>query len=1292
VPPFPLAERVLEVISDQGENCSPRYRFGSGCIVAGRTVLTAAHVVKGAVSVMVRGPDKVIRQATTDSSFIGHIDEASPDLALIEITDSAINVPPMGLAAVARDSEAGEPVERCHVIGYPAFMERRTSDAGRFRETADALGQVPVLSGLAGGLLSVQVTSSPEPLPPAKVGLGDSPWSGMSGGPVICDGLLLGVVTEHAHRAGSSAITATPLTALEADPAHPGWGSGVPNPDAWWTRLGVANAARLKRLPVPRGDGRPAYWATVQEIRHRTDMVTGRQHELAAIEAFAAGNEGYRWLVGDAWAGKTSLLAEAVLALPTDTAIICYFLSRREADADSSGFLTTIIPQLASLLGQDPPAADLQHFRALWRRVAERIGAEGRHLLLVVDGLDEDLRPPGLPSVAALLPATTEPNTHVLVSSRPHPELPTDVPAGHPLRDVQAVPVKPFARAQQLEILARQEIDDLLRRDDDGLAADVLGLLTAAAGPLAVRDLATLTTVAPRSAALIRRIRGLLSISAGRSLQPVDLGDRYQFAHESLLAHAQADADLSDLEFRRRIHQWAGEWQAAGWHTPVGEEDGTPKYLLENYPSTLTHDRQRLARLTSDVGWVEAAITSVGVERVLADLRRAFAANPADTAVAATLAATTGQVYNLQALQPLDQPGYILRQLWMQSAELGEDELATNIRSRLDSMPTPCLVPQWTTRRASRALFGEVGQRKGWVRSVAVSRDGKVVCGGADGRVQICDPADPGADWLELGRHVGVVWSVVSLNEGKVASGGDDRRLLIWNPAEPGAGPIELGHTEGTVRAMAVLSDGRLVSGGADKRLLIWNPAEPGAGPIELGHTEDTVRAMAVLSDGRLVSGGADGRLLVWDPTDPSAGPAQLGQLEDTGRLTGVVRAVAVLSDGRLATGGNDGRVLLWDRANLSAGPVELGRHVGAVDAVAALSKQHLVSGGADGRVLLWNPADPGAEPIELGQHDSMVRGVAALGDEKVISGGDRRVLVWDMADSGTDLINGDRHVGVALRAVAVLGNGCVITGADRSVLVWNRGNSQSSTELGHQRVSVQAVAVLGDTQVVTAGKDGRVLLWNLTDAGSGPVELGRCHGMVWAVAVLGDAQVVTGGKDGRVLLWNLTDAGSGPVELGRHNGMVRAVAVLGDAQVVSGGTDGRVLVWDPTNPGGAPVELGRYHSAIQAVAVSSDGLVVTGTNQSVLVWDPRNPGAAPTEIGRHNGAVRSLVTLRDGYVVTGAGDQKVLVWSSASPKRKVSQLSCSVTSLAAAPADKNASNVIIAHGGSGFSFWSFRK
>lgn len=242
--------------------------------------------------------------------------------------------------------------------------------------------------------------------------------------------------------------------------------------------------------------------------------------------------------------------------------------------------------------------------------------------------------------------------------------------------------------------------------------------------------------------------------------------------------------------------------------------------------------------MVGDVGWVEAAIASAGVNSVLADLRRAAAANPAVTRVAAVLAAVNGQAYNLRAPQPVGQPGYILRQLWMQAAELAEDDLAEQIVSRLQSLPGHCLVPRWTTRRAGRALSGELGRHDGPVSAVAVLADGRVVTGGGDGRVLIWDPAAPGSGAAELGRNEYAVSAVAVLANGRVvAGGGHDSRMLIWDPAAPGTGPAELGghgylpyqspfhHFEMKV---AVLSDGRVVSGGHDGRVLIWDPAAPG--------------------------------------------------------------------------------------------------------------------------------------------------------------------------------------------------------------------------------------------------------------------------------------------------------------------------------------------------------------------------------------------------------------------------------------------------------------------------------
>ena len=564
-----------------------------------------------------RDTDKVPHDTTLDSGFIGNVSGHEPDLALVEIKDASINAPAMGLAAVDRDSPTAGLVERCQVIGYPAFMEQRTADGGQLRETVDAFGSVPVASRLVGGLLSVQVDQRPRPLPPQGTMLGESEWSGMSGAPVIADGFLLGVVSEQAPREGASSITATPLTALEADQAHPLWGPGVANPDAWWARLGVPGAHTLRRLPPRRAE--PAYRATVREIHRRTPRLLGRERDLGEFAAFAISAGGYRWLTGGPWTGKTALVAEAITtALPPTVDVIAYFLSRREANADSNRFLAAVVPQLAYLLDEDAPVPELDQFRALWDRATDRAAATGRRLLLVVDGLDEDLHPGGLPSVASLLPAHAGPYAHVLVTSRLKP----DVPVGHPLWAAAPVPLDPFPGAQHLAALAMQEIEHLLHGEDRDLAAEVLGVLTAAAGALALEDLATLTAdLEPVTPAWTRQVDRIVTNRAARSLQPV--GDRYQFAHSSLLEQAQTAESLRTLrhpDYRRRIHRWAEHWRAARWPTLAGEEDITPRYLLDEYPATLADQPQRLAELLNDGRWLAAVEQNVGVDRLVADL------------------------------------------------------------------------------------------------------------------------------------------------------------------------------------------------------------------------------------------------------------------------------------------------------------------------------------------------------------------------------------------------------------------------------------------------------------------------------------------------------------------------------------------------------------------------------------------------------------------------------------------------------------------------------------------------
>jgi hypothetical protein len=282
-----LADRVIEVVSDLGPGASPRYRYGSGCVVSGRTVLTAAHAVADADTVWVRGRDKRRRTARVDPAFIGDVEHV--DLALIELEEDT-GFPPLPAAALHRAGAVPEIIDRCHAVGYPNFKER-TTKGGQVRDTVGVGGHIALLSNLVSELLTLHVTASPRPLPQSGPLAAATEWSGMSGAPVWAGEYLIGVVTEHAPREGPSSLTVTPLTHIER----------LGNAELWWPRVGVENTAELVGMPAPDEDRRrPAYTATLREIHARTPLLLNREHELAEVAAFAISDQGYRWLVGGA--------------------------------------------------------------------------------------------------------------------------------------------------------------------------------------------------------------------------------------------------------------------------------------------------------------------------------------------------------------------------------------------------------------------------------------------------------------------------------------------------------------------------------------------------------------------------------------------------------------------------------------------------------------------------------------------------------------------------------------------------------------------------------------------------------------------------------------------------------------------------------------------------------------------------------------------------------------------------------------------------------------------------------
>ena len=205
--------------------------------------------------------------------------------------------------------------------------------------------------------------------------------------------------------------------------------------------LGLPSAAG--RLPdvipaEPRQLLRSAYLEQVRNIA--PDVLIGRDTELAEWAEFCAGPETYAWWQAGQLAGKTALASWFVTHPPAGVDIVSFFIT---GHGDSNAFLDAMIEQLNainSVGGQTAPAAVLRVgvWLSLLAGAATQAEERARRLIVVVDGLDEDEAPAsaprGQPSIASLFPRRPPRGARFIITSRPDPGLPDDVPSGHPLR------------------------------------------------------------------------------------------------------------------------------------------------------------------------------------------------------------------------------------------------------------------------------------------------------------------------------------------------------------------------------------------------------------------------------------------------------------------------------------------------------------------------------------------------------------------------------------------------------------------------------------------------------------------------------------------------------------------------------------------------------------------------------------------------------------------------------------------------------------------------------------------
>jgi WD40 repeat protein len=415
-----------------------------------------------------------------------------------------------------------------------------------------------------------------------------------------------------------------------------------------------------------------------------------------------------------------------------------------------------------------------------------------------------------------------------------------------------------------------------------------------------------------------------------------------------------------------------------------------------------------------------------------------------------------------------------------------------------------------------------------WVRTVAFSPDGRLVCtGGEDHAAQLwkTDFGDPFGHPLPHQDSVQAI--AFSPDSRTLLTGSDDRTARVWDveTGRPIGQPLE---HQGPVRAVGFAPDGRsLLTASHDGTARLWRPAPAEPYRRTLAH-DGQVMAVAWAPDGETAATGLDNsKAWLWRMDSGK-------RVEPAFKNEDDVWAVTFDPAGRrLLTGGRDGIARIWDIANRKKEPLLL-RHDHRVRSAAFSPDGRVVLVGAGdssaGVAQFWDArtgAPLGDALREPHQAPEVVWAVAFSPDGRTCAtaSGENSVRLWDVQTRAARLLPARHQIRVVALAFNPDGRTLVTGSTDKTARLWDVATAQPVGEPLQHPGAVWSVAFSADGRfVVTGCRDGTARVW---DAATGvPIGPPWPHDdVVWSVACQpGGRGVLTGSADHTARLWELPE------------------------------------------------------------------------------------------------------------------------------------------------------------------------
>jgi WD40 repeat protein len=1102
-------------------------------------------------------------------------------------------------------------------------------------------------------------------------------WMGLSGGPLLVNELIVGVMREVPAGWKGEAIEAEPLPLLLRNDADP----------SLRTLLGVKLPLAPSSEPF---QGAAAYSVIGKEAHEASNRTLetaaakpffGRSEDLAILDGAIAGKDrGVLLLRAEAGVGKSrlaALWAERCAGLPDVTVLRHAFSVREPAAGTRNAMVANLVRQAADMLGPvalgDGEPGDTAR---LADRLATLLGTDcagAERLVIVLDALDEAAEPiePWATKlgrgVFILVTCRAETNEEPRILRLWHQRATEE---GMLALHYELPPLKPAAVAEWLTVAVGRQIEQAdplvarVMRAGEGVPLFVSYLI-----PDAIEALrANVVVPFPTSFGDYARQRlfdlkdRLAPSPAGRWSwgEVLDLFAVLCVIKVPLPARALRDLVGPQLldEMDQRAERWLwrrvnGENATSFAHPRLAAVFGS--VLPEFDPNIVVTAEERLVMACAKawnsgganplrayaLSWLPAHLIGLDRRDEAADLlgngaflSARFKADP----TTATVHKTASETIQLGSQLAAEHPAFEWRRFWAET----EARVITAVE-RAEGLGLTEVLLQLAHDRfgvdapAYRSLPAAASKR--FPSGIRLER----ACGFRHPRlIRSFDNA-----------HDGSVKGFLVLADGLISWGGSGVRFwsLQGEPRPSGGSKSGFGSSDGMLALADKIVSWSWSSGirfwslegepmpGGDPQVKFVNPGRKLVFPTKPKAHAGGPNGVLSLPD-KLVSWGREGAICFW---------SLAGELTSGGNPNAHADGVeGVLSlANRLVSWGGDGAIRFWSFAGkpLAGGSSEA--HAGRVRGLLALTDK-LVSWGDDGAIRIWGLAgdpQPGGDPAA---HPDGVQGVVALPD-RLVSWNADDIRFWNL--NGGAEPGGERrpHKEGYVAGMLALSTELISWGSDGTIRFWNlKGEPQPGSDLAAHAGGIDGVVALPNA-LVSWGDDGAIRFWSRTRTQSGANPTAHRGGIKGVLAL--PVGLMSWGEDGAIRLWSRAGEPQSGGDPKAHRRPVRSVQALGD-RLVSWGEDGGIHFWGLTGeplPGGDPMAHGDRR--VGGVLALTESLVSWGEDGAIRFWTPMGEPRPGGDLKAHRGGVGGVLTLLDGLVSWGK-DGAIRFWSFAGEPR----------------------------------------